>query len=183
MANRIEVLLASIKQRSQHLSRDHDGCKSHARIRRKIKEEVDILKPVVEAYNTMVPDEEKIAFDSMFSEETVWPWQPPPCGMYTNLTVDTLMSHMVAQNQVRLIPDLRSYLNDNLEYDCIPDVVDMKTKRRAFDLTMSIKRLEEERKIVATEMQKHWKNLSTQKDTLKQLSFLLSTDSSRGMYI
>lgn len=93
------------------------------------------------------------------------------------------MSHMVAQNQVRLIPDLRSYLNDNLEYDCIPDVVDMKTKRRAFDLTMSIKRLEEEKNIVATEMQNHWKNLSTQKDNFRQLSFLLSTDSLRGMYI
>ncbi|XP_062412037.1 uncharacterized protein LOC134102072 isoform X2 [Sardina pilchardus] len=139
VASRIEGLVASIKRRSQRLYRDHDGCKSRARFRRKIREEKAILKTVVEVYNTMVPDGEKIEFDSVLDTETVWPW------------------HLLHG-----------------------DSVDMKTKRKAFDLAMAISRLEEERNIVAKEMQKHWQSLSTQTDILKQLSCSLSTDSWRS---
>lgn len=83
--NRIEVLVASIKRRSQRLYKDTDGSKGRARIRRKIREEKAILSSVVEKYNSMVPDTERIAFDIILSDETVWPWQLSHGGMYTNL--------------------------------------------------------------------------------------------------
>lgn len=57
----------------------------------------------------------------------------------------------------------------------------MKTKRKAFDLVMAIRRLEEERNIVTKEMQKHWQSLSTQTDRLNQLSSSLSTDTLSSM--
>ncbi|KAK2836800.1 hypothetical protein Q7C36_014669 [Tachysurus vachellii] len=46
LASRIEVLVASIKRRSQHLYKDTDGNKGRARIRRKIREEKGILTSV-----------------------------------------------------------------------------------------------------------------------------------------
>ncbi|XP_026128633.1 uncharacterized protein LOC113109197 isoform X1 [Carassius auratus] len=133
--NRIEVLVASIKRRSQRLYKDTDGSKGRARIRRKIREEKAILSSVVEKYNSMVPDTERIAFDIILSDETVWPWQ---------------LSH--------------------------GDAVDLKTKRKAFDVVMAIRRLEEEKKIVLSEMAKHWKSLSTRADTLKEMSCQLSSE-------
>ncbi len=42
LASRIEVLVASIKRRSQRLYKDTDGNKGRARIRRKIREEKGI---------------------------------------------------------------------------------------------------------------------------------------------
>ncbi|XP_059399541.1 uncharacterized protein LOC132131514 isoform X2 [Carassius carassius] len=132
--NRMEVLVASIKRRSQRLYKDTDGSKGRARIRRKIREEKAILSSVVEKYNSMVPDTERIAFDIILSDETVWPWQ---------------LSH---------------------------DAVDLKTKRKAFDVVMAIRRLEEEKKIVLSEMAKHWKSLSTRADTLKEMSCQLSSE-------
>ncbi|KTG05832.1 hypothetical protein cypCar_00040498, partial [Cyprinus carpio] len=133
--NRIEVLVASIKRRSQRLYKDTDGSKGRARIRRKIREEKAILSSVVEKYNSMVPDTERIAFDIILSDETVWPWQ---------------LSH--------------------------GDAVDLKIKRNAFDVVMAIRRLEEEKKIVLSEMAKHWKSLSTRADTLKEMSCQLSSE-------
>ncbi|KAI4806955.1 hypothetical protein KUCAC02_017745, partial [Chaenocephalus aceratus] len=61
------------------------------------------------------------------------------------------------------------------------------TKRRAFDLVMAVKRLEEEKKILVTEMNHHWKVLSTRSDSLKELSCLqnsplgLSEDGMKGL--
>ncbi|CAM4653045.1 unnamed protein product [Leuciscus chuanchicus] len=135
VTSRMEVLVASIKRRSQRLYKDTDGSKGRARIRRKIREEKAILSSVVEKYNSMVPDTERIVFDNILSDETVWPWQ---------------LSH--------------------------GDTVDLKTKRKAFDVVMAIRRLEEEKKIVLSEMAKHWKSLSTRADTLKEMSCQLSSE-------
>lgn len=85
IASRIEVLVASLKRRSLRLYRDSDGCKSRARIRRKIREEKAILKTVVETYNTMVPDPAKLEFSTILDNETVWPWHLSQGGVYTNL--------------------------------------------------------------------------------------------------
>ncbi|XP_056105926.1 uncharacterized protein LOC130084492 [Rhinichthys klamathensis goyatoka] len=134
VTSRMEVLVASIKRRSQRLYKDTDGSKDRARIRRKIREEKAILSSVVEKYNSMVPDTERIVFDIILSDETVWPWQ---------------LSH--------------------------GDAVDLKTKRKAFDVVMAIRRLEE-KKIVLSEMAKHWKSLSTRADTLKEMSSQLSSE-------
>ncbi|XP_078112281.1 uncharacterized protein LOC144521600 [Sander vitreus] len=135
VTSRMEVLVASIKRRSQRLYKDTDGSKGRAQIRCKIREEKAILSSVVDKYNSMVPDTERIVFDSILSDETVWPWQ---------------LSH--------------------------GDAVDLKTKRKAFDVVMVIRRLEEERKIVLSEMAKHWKSLSTRADTLKEMSCQLSSE-------
>ncbi|MEQ2266156.1 hypothetical protein XENORESO_019647 [Xenotaenia resolanae] len=56
LVGRIEVLVASIKRRSQRLYKDTDGNKACAKIRRKIREEKGILTLAVEKYNRMVPD-------------------------------------------------------------------------------------------------------------------------------
>ncbi|XP_038580224.1 uncharacterized protein LOC119906869 [Micropterus salmoides] len=135
VTSRMEVLVASIKRRSQRLYKDTDGSKGRALIRRKIREEKAILSSVVEKYNSMVPDTERIVFDIILSDETVWPWQ---------------LSH--------------------------GDAVDLKIKRKAFDVVLAIRSLEEEKKIVLSEMAKHWKSLSTCADTLKEMSSQLSSE-------
>ncbi|KAK1899177.1 Autophagy-related protein 2 [Dissostichus eleginoides] len=69
------------------------------------------------------------------------------------------------------------------------DSFDLRTKRRAFDLVMAVKRLEEGKKILVTEMNHHWKVLSTRSDSLKELSCLqnsplgLSEDGMKGLQI
>ncbi|KAI9525209.1 hypothetical protein NQZ68_009889 [Dissostichus eleginoides] len=103
LASRIEVLVASIKRRSQRLYKDTDGSKGRARIRRKIRTEKGILTSVVE------------------------------------------------------------------------NSVDLKTKRKAFDIIMAIRRLQE-KKIVVTEMDHHWKALKACADSLKELSCLLPSE-------
>ncbi|XP_038550884.1 uncharacterized protein LOC119902702 isoform X2 [Micropterus salmoides] len=108
VTSRMEVLVASIKRRSQRLYKDTDGSKGR---------------------------KERIVFDIILSDETVWPWQ---------------LSH--------------------------GDAVDLKIKRKAFDVVMAIRRLEEEKKIVLSEMAKHWKSLSTRADTLKEMSSQLSSE-------
>ncbi|XP_065143945.1 uncharacterized protein [Paramisgurnus dabryanus] len=128
VTSRMEVLVGSIKRRSQCLYKDTDCSKGWARIRRKIREEKAILCSVVEKYNSMVPDTERIVFDIILSDETHG------------------------------------------------DAVDLKTKRKAFDVVIAIRRLEEEKKIVLSEMGKHWKSLSTRADTLKQMSCQLSSE-------
>lgn len=67
-------------------------------------------------------------------------------------------------------------------HQCIPDSVDLRTKRKAFDIVMAVRRLEEEKKILIAEMNKHWKSLCTRADTLKQMSSKLSNVTS-GMYL
>ncbi|XP_033984221.1 uncharacterized protein LOC117480849 [Trematomus bernacchii] len=67
------------------------------------------------------------------------------------------------------------------------DSFDLRTKRRAFDLVMAVKRLQEEKKILVTEMNQHWKVLSTRSDSLKEMSCLqnsplgLSEDGMKGL--
>jgi hypothetical protein len=59
----------------------------------------------------------------------------------------------------------------------------LKTKRKAFDVVMAIRRLEEERKIVIAEMAKHWKSLSTRADTLKEMSCRFSSEPLQSTYL
>ncbi|GAA6096742.1 uncharacterized protein LOC124379646 isoform X1, partial [Tachysurus ichikawai] len=136
LASRIEVLVASIKRRSQRLYKDTDGNKGRARIRRKIREEKGILTSVVEKYNIMVPKTETLCLETILSGETAWPWQLPHS-----------------------------------------DTVDLRTKRKAFDIIMSLRRLQEEQKIVDAEMNQHWKYLSTRAETLRELSCLFARES------
>ncbi|KAG7467706.1 hypothetical protein JOB18_032546, partial [Solea senegalensis] len=77
LASRIEVLVTSIKRRSQRLYKDTDGNKGRARIRRKIREEKGILTSVVEKYNKIVPSTESLCMETIVSGETAWPWQLP----------------------------------------------------------------------------------------------------------
>lgn len=81
LARRIEVLVASIKRRSQRLYKDTDSNKGRARIRRKIREEKGTLTSVVEEYNRMVPPTETLCLETILSQETVWPWQLTHSGM------------------------------------------------------------------------------------------------------
>ncbi|KAK2836774.1 hypothetical protein Q7C36_014643 [Tachysurus vachellii] len=136
LASRIEVLVASIKRRSQRLYKDTHGNKGRARIRRKIREEKGILTSVLEKYNIMVPKTETLCLETILSGETAWPWQLPHS-----------------------------------------DTVDLRTKRKAFDIIMSLRRLQEEQKIVVAEMNQHWKYLSTRAETLRELSCLFASES------
>ncbi|XP_041825293.1 uncharacterized protein LOC121629654 [Melanotaenia boesemani] len=120
LASRIEVLVASIRRRSQRLYRDTDGNKGRARVRRNIREEKGILTSVVEKYNRMVPSTETVCLETILSGETVWPWQLPHS-----------------------------------------DSVDLRTKRRAFDLVMAVKRLQEEKTILVKEMDHHWQSFKS----------------------
>ncbi|KAF3837862.1 hypothetical protein F7725_009630, partial [Dissostichus mawsoni] len=136
LASRIEVLVASIKRRSQRLYKVTDGNKAHARIRCKIRKEKEILTSVVESYNRMVPSTETLCLENILSEEeNAWPWQLPHS-----------------------------------------DSVDLKPKRRAFDIVNAIRRLQEEKKIVLIEKDHHWRALQTRGDGLKELSCLLSSE-------
>lgn len=82
----------------------------------------------------------------------------------------------------------RKSFNTNLNYNwllfylCIPDSVDLRTKRKAFDLVMAVRRLEEEKRILVAEMHKHWKCLCTRADTLKLMSSQHANMTS-GMYL
>lgn len=67
-------------------------------------------------------------------------------------------------------------------HPCIPDSVDLRTKRKAFDIVMAVRRLEEEKRILIAEMNKHWKSLCSRADTLKQMSSQLANVTS-GMYL
>ncbi|KAI9522018.1 hypothetical protein NQZ68_040480 [Dissostichus eleginoides] len=137
LASRIEVLVASIKRRSQRLYKDTDGNKARARIRCKIRKEKEILTSVVESYNTMVPSTETLCLENILSEEeNAWPHS---------------------------------------------DSVDLKTKRRAFDILNAIRRLQEEKKIVLIEMDHHWRALQTRGDGLKELSCLLSSETMQNL--
>lgn len=78
---KIEVLVTSIKRRSQRLYKDTDGNKARAKIRRKIREEKSILTSTVEKYNRMVPETETLRLEDILSVDTSWPWQQPHSGM------------------------------------------------------------------------------------------------------
>lgn len=71
----------------------------------------------------------------------------------------------------------------SLSHKCIPDSVDLRTKRRVFDIIMSVRRLEEEQKILVAEMDHHWKSLSTRADTLRELSRMFASETMRSMYL
>lgn len=51
------------------------------------------------------------------------------------------------------------------------------------DLIMSLRRLQEEKKILITEMKNHWNSLSARGDSLQQLSCLVSGATVQGMYL
>ncbi|XP_059371302.1 uncharacterized protein LOC132109310 [Carassius carassius] len=57
--------------------------------------------------------------------------------------------------------------------------VDLRTKRKAFDIVLAVRRLEEKR-ILFAEMNKHWKSLCSRADTLKQMSSQLANVTSEG---
>lgn len=172
LASRIEVLVASIKRRSQRLYKDTDGNKGRARIRRKIREEKGILTSVVEKYNIMVPKTETLCLETILSGETAWPWQLPHSGMYTSLTILLHNDTSATMPQMSICnPIWRNF------FSCIPDTVDLRTKRKAFDIIMSLRRLQEEQKIVVAEMNQHWKYLSTRAETLRELSCLFASES------
>ncbi len=67
-------------------------------------------------------------------------------------------------------------------HKCFLDFVDLRTKRRAFDIVMAIRRLQEEKEILVMEMNHHWKSLSTRGDSLKELSYLVSRATMESMY-
>ncbi|XP_026033790.1 uncharacterized protein LOC113028028 [Astatotilapia calliptera] len=83
LVSRIEVLVASIKRRSQRLYKDTDGNKARAKIRRKIREEKGILTSAVEKYNRMFPDKETLCLEEILSGDTSWPWQRAHSGSCT----------------------------------------------------------------------------------------------------
>ncbi|GAA6077717.1 uncharacterized protein LOC124379646 isoform X1, partial [Tachysurus ichikawai] len=138
LASRIEVLVASIKRRSQRLYKDTDGNKGRARIRRKIREEKGILTSVVEKYNIIVPKTETLCLETILSGETAWPWQLPHS-----------------------------------------DTVDLRTKRKAFDIIMSLRRLQEEQKIVVAEMNQHWKYLISCRDPPRTVLLVCQQESEK----
>ncbi|XP_039478344.1 uncharacterized protein LOC120443547 [Oreochromis aureus] len=85
LVSRIEVLVVSIKRRSQRLYKDTDGNKARAKIRRKIREEKGILTSAVEKYNRMVPDKETLCLEEILSGDTSCPWQRAHSGSCTNM--------------------------------------------------------------------------------------------------
>ncbi|KAI7804098.1 hypothetical protein IRJ41_023842 [Triplophysa rosa] len=60
--------------------------------------------------------------------------------------------------------------------------VDLRTKRKAFDMVMAVRRLEEEKRIVIAEMEKYWTSLCTRADTLKEMSSQLCSGTSNEMW-
>lgn len=64
---------------------------------------------------------------------------------------------------------------------CFLDFVDLRTKRRAFDIVMAVRRLQE-KEILVMEMNHHWKSLSTPGDSVKELSCLVSRATVQSMY-
>ncbi|XP_057202587.1 uncharacterized protein LOC130561930 [Triplophysa rosa] len=62
------------------------------------------------------------------------------------------------------------------------DSVDLRTKRKAFDMVMAVRRLEEEKRIVIAEMEKYWTSLCTRADTLKEMSSQLCSGTSNEMW-
>ncbi|KAI2660030.1 hypothetical protein H4Q32_022624 [Labeo rohita] len=56
------------------------------------------------------------------------------------------------------------------------DSVDLRMKRKAFDIIMSVRRLREEQKILVAEIDHHWKYLSTRAETLRELSCVFASE-------
>ncbi|XP_058468997.1 uncharacterized protein LOC131443402 isoform X3 [Solea solea] len=69
---------------------------------------------------------------------------------------------------------LEDWVSDVKEW--AEDSVDLRTKRKAFDIIMAVRRLEEEKNILVLEMDHHWKWLSTRAKTSQELSSLLSSE-------
>ena len=70
----------------------------------------------------------------------------------------------------------------NLCHKCIPDYVDLKKKRKAFDTIMAVRRLQEEKGILVTEMEHHWRTLSACAHDLKELACIVSSGTMSSMY-
>ena len=67
-------------------------------------------------------------------------------------------------------------------YKCFSDSVDLQTKRRAFDLVMAGKRIQEEKMILQREMNQHWRSLGNRADSLKELSCHVSRATTERMF-
>ena len=67
-------------------------------------------------------------------------------------------------------------------HKCFLDIVDLRTKRKAFDAVMAVRRLEEEKKILVMEMNHHWKSLSARGDSLRELSYMVSRATVESMH-
>lgn len=85
LANKIEMLVLSLKRRSQRLYRDNDRNKGRARIRRKMRDKPVTLKAAVEQYNCMVPSTETLCMETILSVDMTWPWQLKKSGKYTSM--------------------------------------------------------------------------------------------------
>lgn len=84
LQTKIEMLVVSLK-RTQLLYKDKAGNRGHARLRRKIREEKEILSSVVHQYNSLVPCTETLCMETILSVGQAWPWQLQHSGMYTSL--------------------------------------------------------------------------------------------------
>ncbi|XP_026058979.1 uncharacterized protein LOC113043680 [Carassius auratus] len=82
----------------------------------------------------------------------------------------------VVEKYNRMVPSTESLCMETI----LSDSVDLRTKRRAFDIIMSVRRLEEELKILVAEMDHHWKSLSTRADTLRELSHMFASETMRN---
>ncbi|ROL52059.1 hypothetical protein DPX16_19957 [Anabarilius grahami] len=82
----------------------------------------------------------------------------------------------VVEKYNRMVPSTESLCMETI----LSDSVDLRTKRRAFDIIMSVRRLEEELKILVAEMDHHWKSLSTRADTLRELSRMFASETMRN---
>ncbi|KAK7918650.1 hypothetical protein WMY93_009934 [Mugilogobius chulae] len=59
----------------QRLYKVTDSSKARVRLRRKIRQEKQILSSVVAKYNSVIPSTEPLCIDIILSEDVAWPWQ------------------------------------------------------------------------------------------------------------
>jgi len=63
--------------------------------------EKKILNSVVEKYNTLVPDAEKLTLDTILSDEIIWPWLLTHGGMYIILLNMLIGSYQISPQDQR----------------------------------------------------------------------------------
>ncbi|XP_058638228.1 uncharacterized protein LOC131544180 [Onychostoma macrolepis] len=85
----------------------------------------------------------------------------------------------VVEKYNRMVPNTETILSGETAWPwqlTHSDSVDLRTKRKAFNIIMSLRRLQEEQKILVAEMDNHWKYLSTRAGTLRELSCLFASE-------
>ncbi|KAK7910161.1 hypothetical protein WMY93_014845 [Mugilogobius chulae] len=75
LRSKIEALVPSIKRHMQRLYKVTDSSKARDRLRRKIRQEKQLLSSVVAQYNSVMPSTEPLCIDIILSEDVAWPWQ------------------------------------------------------------------------------------------------------------